>query len=134
MARRVWQTIDPQIPVCVIDDFAAGGAYQMMMPLHVAVEASGRGEMVRAPCQPEIGEGFQSAVNRRPGNSGKALLYDPVHLVHGRVVGALNQRLENDAALHGSGNPVSPARRFESRKRGACFGFGWFQAVHTEMQ
>ena len=88
----------------------------MMVLLHIAIEARRGGKMVRAARQSELGELFQSAVDRGPRNSGKLLFYRGINLVNRGMVLALDQCLVNDSALNGRRNSLSLARRLKALK------------------
>jgi hypothetical protein len=94
----------------------AAPADEMVMMVGVAVESSRGFEMVSAPRQPQIDKGFQCAVDRRARHARHALLDVFVELVHGRMIVAVEQRVQHHASLHSHGQTPFVADRFEKRE------------------
>lgn len=80
-------------------DAVTAPADQMVMMIGVAVESSRRFKVIGAPRQAQLDQRFQGAVDRRARHTGHALFDVFEKLVHGRMVVAVEKRVEDYPTL-----------------------------------
>jgi hypothetical protein len=97
-----------------VDYFAARGAHEMVMLIHVAVIARGSGKMMGSPDKAQARQSLERPVHGGPRHAGNTIFHVRKNLLDGRVVSAFEQRSENHAALHRQRHSFTPAGRFEA--------------------
>jgi len=84
------------------------------MSRHIAVETSGRCEMICTADQSEIRQSLESPVNGRAREARDSLLHLNKNLFDSRMIIALEQGRVNYPPLDGDGHSLAPARSRES--------------------
>lgn len=68
--------------------------------VRVAVKSGDGLKMIRFPGDSEVDESFQRSVNRGPRYPGNSFFDLFKHLIHSRVIVAIEQRVEDNAAVN----------------------------------
>jgi hypothetical protein len=81
--------------------------------IRVAVEPDHSLKMVRFIGDPELDKGFEGSVDCRSRNARNSVLYLCKNLIHSRVIVAIEERPEDDAALNRDRKPAPATHSFE---------------------
>ena len=106
-----WQSI--KLRIVEINNLITANADQMVVTLGVAVKSSGTLEVLRSFGDSQFDQCFKRPIDGRPRYAGDALFYICENLIDRRVIVTVNERAQNDSALHGHRDTSLSTRRLK---------------------
>jgi hypothetical protein len=112
-ATHVGQWQSTKLRIVEINNLITANADQMVMTLGVAVKSSGTLEVLRSFGDSQFDQCFERPIDGRPRYAGDALFYICENLIDRRVIVTVNERAQNDSALHGHRDTSLSTRRLK---------------------